>query len=87
MVLSYRSGNYATFNPRTKSWIKWLRIVQLLLRVLQFIGAAGILVLMILITKVDSVTGWIMRIAVSFAIILSIRDEFKSLKSVNSPVS
>ena len=42
-----------------------MRILQLLFRVLQLIAALGILVLMILIKKVDSVTGWIMRITVS----------------------
>lgn len=52
-------------SPRIKSWIKWLRHFQLLLRVLELVGAVGILVLVILITKIEAVTGWIMKITVS----------------------
>ncbi|KAK7423792.1 hypothetical protein QQZ08_008947 [Neonectria magnoliae] len=62
MVLSYRSNNYSSLSPRTKNWVKWLRYFQLLLRILELVGAVGILVLMILTTKVEAVTGWILRI-------------------------
>ncbi|KAH7133457.1 hypothetical protein EDB81DRAFT_803969 [Dactylonectria macrodidyma] len=62
MVLSYRSNNYSSMSPRIKGWIKWLRILQLLLRILELVGAAGILVLVILMTKIETVTGWIMKI-------------------------
>lgn len=48
----------------TKAWIKAIRVIQLLARALQFIGAAGILVLVILITDVPSLTTWVLRITV-----------------------
>lgn len=51
-------------SPRSKSWIKWLRRLQLTLRLLQLVAAFGILTLMILITKTDALEGWIMRITV-----------------------
>lgn len=49
---------------RTKKAIKWLRYLQQGLRLLELVSAAGILALMILITKVDDITGWVMRITV-----------------------
>jgi hypothetical protein len=52
-------------SPLTKSFIKWLRRLQCALRVLQLIAAAGILTLMILITKTDALQGWVLRITVS----------------------
>jgi hypothetical protein len=64
MELSYRSTNYAPMSRRTKSWIKGMRVVQLLLRILELNGAIGLLVLFILITNIDPLTGWIMRITV-----------------------
>ena len=51
-------------SPRTKSWVKGLRRLQLALRVLHFIAAAGLLVLWILFDKIDDVTAWVMRITV-----------------------
>jgi hypothetical protein len=49
----------------TKSWIKGMRTFQLLLRILELNGAIGVLVLVILITGMDDLTAWIMRITVS----------------------
>lgn len=65
MVLSYRSNDYVSMSPRTKKWIKGMRHLQWLLRLLELNGAIGLLVLIILITKVDAVTAWVLRIAVS----------------------
>lgn len=42
-----------------------MRVVQLAFRVLEMIVAAGILFLMIAITKVSLLTAWVMRITVS----------------------
>lgn len=53
---------YKLLGPRTKAWIKGLRIAQLCFRILQFIAAAGILFLFIIIDDVSSLTAWIMRI-------------------------
>ena len=56
--------NWMTMGYKTKSWIKWSRIVQLGLRILELIAAVGLLVLMILITNVEALTGWVLRITV-----------------------
>ena len=48
-----------------KAWIKAMRVVQLLLRLLQLVASAGILVLAILITKIPGSTSWVLRITVS----------------------
>jgi hypothetical protein len=64
-VLTYRANEYASMSPRSKSLIKWLRHVQSSLRVLQLVGALGLLALMILIDKVPTLEGWVMRITVS----------------------
>lgn len=50
---------------RTKWWIKAMRIVQLLLRLLEIFSALGILVLFIMINNIDELTAWVMRITVS----------------------
>ncbi|GKT59033.1 hypothetical protein ColTof3_06372 [Colletotrichum tofieldiae] len=59
-------GPLVAFNrhpdPRTKSWIKSIRIVQLGLRALELIGAAGLLALLILLTNIENLAGWVMRI-------------------------
>lgn len=65
MVLNYRSNEYTSMSPRTKAWVKGLRRFQLALRVFHFIAAAGLLTLWILFDKVDTVTAWVMRVAVS----------------------
>lgn len=51
-------------NPSVKKWVKWMRIIQLVLRCLELLSAGGQLVMMILIRNVDASTGWIMRIVV-----------------------
>ncbi len=48
-----------------KSWIKGLRVVQLVLRVSELIAALGIFVLMILLNNMEELIGWILRITVS----------------------
>jgi len=64
-VLTYRTNEYSSMSPRSKSFIKWLRHGQSVLRVLQLVAALGLLTLMILIDKVPTIEGWIMRITVS----------------------
>ena len=56
---------YKPMGPTTKQFIVWMRKVQLGLRVLELVGGIGLLGLMILITKVDSLTSWVLRITVS----------------------
>lgn len=55
---------YTPMSPRTKSWIKGMRRVQLVLRALELIGALGLFVLLILLTGMDMLAGWIMRVTV-----------------------
>ncbi|KAL0944192.1 uncharacterized protein CTRU02_202079 [Colletotrichum truncatum] len=62
LVLSHRSNNYVSLSPRTKSWIKAMRVFQLGLRVLELIAAAGLLALLILLNNIETLAGWVMRI-------------------------
>ncbi|OAQ86554.1 hypothetical protein VFPFJ_00624 [Purpureocillium lilacinum] len=62
LVLANQQSSYVPLGRRTKTCIKWLRRLQLALRVLQLCGAAGILTLMILITEVNPATAWVLRI-------------------------
>ncbi|OTA63810.1 hypothetical protein K449DRAFT_414129 [Hypoxylon sp. EC38] len=59
------TGRISRFRPlssTTKWWIKSMRYVQLFLRIFEMIGGAGLLTLMILISNVDPLTAWVMRI-------------------------
>ncbi|OLN95575.1 hypothetical protein CCHL11_04832 [Colletotrichum chlorophyti] len=69
MVLSHRSNNYVSLSPQTKSWIKTLRGVQLGLRILELLGASGILALLILLNNIETLAGWVMRITPGFVIV------------------
>ncbi|CZT10275.1 hypothetical protein WAI453_009368 [Rhynchosporium graminicola] len=69
LILPNGSTTAMPMNPNVKQWIKWMRIVQLILRCLELIAALGLLVLMILIKGVDPSTGWIMRIFPGVAIL------------------
>ncbi|KHO11597.1 hypothetical protein MAA_10839 [Metarhizium robertsii ARSEF 23] len=68
MVVSHRNNPYLPLGQRMKKWIKGLRNVQFLIRVLEINAAIGSLVLLILITNIDEATGWIMRISPGVAI-------------------
>ncbi|KFA49539.1 hypothetical protein S40293_02897 [Stachybotrys chartarum IBT 40293] len=70
MLLNYRSKQHPSLGRRTKASIKWLRRVQLVLRLLQLNAALGLLTLMILITNVEPVTHWILRIVPGVVAIL-----------------
>ncbi|KAF9881395.1 hypothetical protein CkaCkLH20_01545 [Colletotrichum karsti] len=62
MVLSHRSNNYVSLSSRTKKWIKAMRVVQLVVRVLQLFAATGVLALLILLNNIEALAGWVMRI-------------------------
>ncbi|KAI1461463.1 hypothetical protein F4805DRAFT_414233 [Annulohypoxylon moriforme] len=57
-----RASFFRPMSSTTKWWIKFMRYVQLFLRVLEMIGGGGLLTLMILIGNVDPLTAWVMRI-------------------------
>jgi hypothetical protein len=63
MVLNHRNNKFTSMGPRTKSAIKWLRRIQLALRLLEMNGAIGIMILMILFTHVSTITHWVLRVA------------------------
>lgn len=50
---------------RSKAWIKRMRKVQFVLRLFELVGAVGLLVLMVLISNVEALTGWVLRVTVS----------------------
>ncbi|POR36632.1 Uncharacterized protein TPAR_03171 [Tolypocladium paradoxum] len=69
LALSHQTSRCLALGARTKKCIKWLRQLQLALRVLQLNGGVGVLALMILITDVDPATAWTVRIAAGIAMV------------------
>jgi hypothetical protein len=65
VVLPYGNTIVKPMNPSVKKWITYMRIVQLVLRLMEMLSAIGLLVTMILITNVEQATGWLIRIPVS----------------------
>lgn len=51
-------------DPSVKKRVTWTRKVALLLRCFQVLAAVGLLTMSILITGLDVVSGWIMKLAV-----------------------
>lgn len=43
-----------------------MRVVQLAIRVMQLIAAAGLLALLVLLNNIETLAGWVMRITVCF---------------------
>ncbi|EKG14208.1 hypothetical protein MPH_08583 [Macrophomina phaseolina MS6] len=68
LVTPYQS-NVKPFNPRTKVAIKWVRVAQLTLRILQLIGAVGLLICVICIKGTQDTEGWIIRVPAAFDIL------------------
>ncbi|KAI0848100.1 hypothetical protein F5Y00DRAFT_239758 [Daldinia vernicosa] len=62
VVPTGRTSMFKPMSSTTKWWIKFMRYVQLFLRILEMIGGGCLLVLMILISNVDPLVSWIMRI-------------------------
>lgn len=71
MVPSGRTYNFRPMSDTTKWLIRWSRYLQLALRALELIAGAGLLALMILISKVPSLTSWILRVAPGVIVICS----------------
>ena len=63
-------------SERTKSVIKWIRRIQLGARILQCVGALGVLALMILISNVPALTAWVMRITGGVVAVHSVYSAF-----------
>ncbi|RPB02457.1 hypothetical protein L873DRAFT_1673505 [Choiromyces venosus 120613-1] len=58
-------GSYAKVS---KKMIKAMRISTIVLRILQLVGAMGLLVCMLFVRKIDEITGWICRVPPAVAI-------------------
>ena len=63
-VVPYGNLNAKPMSPRTKSKVKWTRMVQLFFRICALLGALGMLVCVICIRGTDVTTGWIIRVPV-----------------------
>ncbi|KAK4230065.1 hypothetical protein QBC38DRAFT_534639 [Podospora fimiseda] len=63
------NSNFRMMGRKTKAAIKGFRVVQLILRVLELIAAAGNLVLFILIKGALGPTAWILRITLGVAVV------------------
>ncbi|KAK3947581.1 hypothetical protein QBC32DRAFT_247452 [Pseudoneurospora amorphoporcata] len=61
--------NFRPMGPRSKRWIILMRKVQLVFRLLQFLGAAGLLVIMIMLNNIKEVPSLVIRIALGIAVI------------------
>ena len=61
----YGHINVEPMNPRTRTAVKWTRLVQLSLRVLQEIGALGALFCVITLKGLLDSQSWIIRVPVS----------------------
>ncbi|KAG6011399.1 hypothetical protein E4U43_008343, partial [Claviceps pusilla] len=55
-------AEYVSDHLSLRNCIKWLRVVQLLCRILEFTGGLSISVLLVFVTNIDGVTEWILRI-------------------------
>ena len=65
LVLPYGDSNAKPMNSSIKKKVKWTRLVQLILRCIELLGAIGLLATMTLMTGIDTLTAWLMRIPVS----------------------
>ncbi|KAI8629038.1 hypothetical protein F5Y19DRAFT_87450 [Xylariaceae sp. FL1651] len=70
-VPSGRTYSFRPVSDAAKWWIKWTRYAQLVLRALELIAGAGLLTLMILISKVAPLTAWVLRIAPGVIVLCS----------------
>ena len=53
-------------SPKTKKKVKYVRLVQLCLRICSLLGAMGMLFCVICINKTESTVGWVLKVAVRF---------------------
>ncbi|QUC20777.1 uncharacterized protein UV8b_05018 [Ustilaginoidea virens] len=68
-ILSHQTSSYWPLGRRSKKWIKWLRTLQLSIRIMELNGALGSLVLFSLLANIDEATGWILRVLPGIAVI------------------
>ncbi|KAI9824438.1 MAG: hypothetical protein M1832_001973 [Thelocarpon impressellum] len=64
LILPYGNTKARPMSRRTKGKVKWTRLLQLALRVLELAAAVGILIAAVCVRGVDEVNGWIIRATV-----------------------
>ena len=64
-IVPYGNLDWKPMNANTKSLVKWLRVALLVLRILSFLGAVGLLFCVICIRPIGSSLDWIIRVPVS----------------------
>jgi hypothetical protein len=64
LILPSRITDSKAINPKVAGRIKWTRWIQLFFRILELVGAIGILVCVIMIKGTQDTEGWIIRIPV-----------------------
>ncbi|KAL1640414.1 hypothetical protein SLS58_006912 [Diplodia intermedia] len=69
LALSQSRGNVKPMSPRVKVAIKWVRWVQFGFRILQLVGAIGLLVCVICIKGTQATEGWIIRVPAAVDIV------------------
>ncbi|KAI3318611.1 hypothetical protein HD806DRAFT_306130 [Xylariaceae sp. AK1471] len=71
VVPTGRTYNFRPMSGTTKWLIRWTRYLQIVLRALELVAGAGLLTLMILISKVAPLAAWILRIAPGVIVLCS----------------
>ncbi|KAI9651167.1 hypothetical protein NHQ30_001204 [Ciborinia camelliae] len=66
LIVPYGNVDSKPMDPSIKNKVKWTRKVTLILRCFQVLAAVGLLIMSILITGLDIVSGWIMKLAVRY---------------------
>lgn len=64
MIVPGQNVTHKEMSKRTKPTVKALRWTQLALRILEEIGAIGLMVCVVCLRKMETSTSWIIRIAV-----------------------
>ncbi|KAM0162264.1 hypothetical protein ACHAPG_001962 [Botrytis cinerea] len=72
LIVPSGNGDSEPMDPSVKKRVKWARKIALLLRCFQVLAAVGLLTMSILITGLDVVSGWIMKLAPAIGILHTI---------------
>jgi hypothetical protein len=65
LIVPYGNVNSKPMSRKTKTVVKWVRILLLLLRICSWLGAAGLLVCVVCIKPIGTTMAWIIRVPVS----------------------
>ncbi|ESZ95691.1 hypothetical protein SBOR_3911 [Sclerotinia borealis F-4128] len=76
LIVPFGNVGSKSMDPSVKKKVKWSRKLTLVLRCFQLLAAVGLLVMSILITGLDILSGWIMKLAPAIAILHTIYGVF-----------